>query len=177
MQIIISYRTLFEAQPESRLALRKLADLVRKEMDMSNELYIDITKILERLDKLDSRYSFEIVENDELENEVQAQTDVIQNKIFIKASVYEGAVQNVGRDRMTIAHEILHLILHQPSTLTLYCRTDDDIPLYKNPEWQAECFAGELLMPYEQIKSMDVMEIVDQCKVSEKAAKYQKTHI
>lgn len=32
-------------------------------------------------------------------------------------------------------------------------------------------------MPYEQIKSMDVMEIVDQCKVSEKAAKYQKTHI
>ena len=87
-----------------------------------------------------------------------------------------GAIRNVGRDRMTIAHELLHLILHQPSSLTLY-RRNEEIPIYKNPEWQAECFAGELLMPYERIKNMSESEIVDKCKVSQIAAHYQLTHI
>lgn len=131
---------------------------------------------MERLDVLVPEYSYEIVADDQLGVGVHAQTDVMQNTIYIKESVYEGAVQNNGRDRMTIAHEILHLILHKPATLTLYRRTDD-LPTYKNPEWQAECFAGELLMPYDQIKNMSKKEIVEQCKVSESAAHYQKIHI
>lgn len=175
--IIISYNTAFEAEPESRKNLRCLAELVREELGIAiDQKYIDITWVLERLDVLDSKYSYEIVEDDQLEAGVQAQTDVLQNTIYIKESVYTGAIQNNGCDRMTIAHEILHLILHQPVALTLYRRTDD-LPAYKNPEWQAECFAGELLMPYDQIKDMTEEEIFEQCKVSEKAAHYQKTHI
>lgn len=174
---MISYKTIFEATPESRENLRCLAKMVRKELGIaSDEKYIDITWILERLDVLDLEYSYEIVTDEQLAVGVQAQTDVITSTIYIKESVYEGAVQNNGRDRMTIAHEILHLLLHQPASLTLYRRTDD-LPVYKNPEWQAECFAGELLMPYDQIKDMTVEEIIEQCKVSERAAQYQKTHI
>ena len=151
--------------------------MVRKELGIATDKkYIDITRVLERLDVLDSEYSFEIVLDKELKSGVQAQTDVTKNTIYIKESVYECAIQNNGRDRMTIAHEILHLILHQPASLTLFRRTDD-LPLYKNPEWQAECFAGELLMPYEQIVNMSENEIVEQCKVSPSAAHYQKAHI
>lgn len=177
MGTIISYKTAFEAKPESRENLRYLAELVRKELGIAlDKKYVDVTWILEKLDVLDSEYSYEIVDDDQLEAGVQAQTDIIKNTIYIKESVYEGAIKNNGRDRMTIAHEILHLILHQPVALTLYRRTDD-LPVYKNPEWQAECFAGELLMPYDQIKDMTEEEIVEQCKVSERAAHYQKTHI
>lgn len=177
MRTIISYKTIFEVAPESRKKLRYLAELVRKELGIATDKkYIDITWVLERLDVLDSNYSFEIVPDEQLEAGVQAQTDVTKNTIYIKESVYEGAIQNNGRDRMTIAHEMLHLILHQPASLTLFRRTDD-LPLYKNPEWQAEYFAGELLMPYDQIKNMTEEEIVAQCKVSERAAHYQKTHI
>lgn len=177
MRTIISYKTAFEAKPESRENLRYLAKLVRKELGIAlDKKYVDVTWVLERLNVLDSKYSFEIVSDEQLELGVQAQTDVTKNTIYIKESVYEGAIQNNGRDRMTIAHEILHLILHQPVTLTLYRRTDD-LPVYKNPEWQAECFAGELLMPYDQIKDMTEEEIVEQCRVSERAAHYQKTHI
>lgn len=177
MGTIISYKTVFEAKPESRENLRYLAELVRKELGIAlDKKYVDVTWILEKLDVLDSEYSYEIVDDDQLEAGVQAQTDIIKNTIYIKESVYEGAIKNNGRDRMTIAHEILHLILHQPVALTLYRRTDD-LPVYKNPEWQAECFAGELLMPYDQIKDMTEEEIVEQCKVSERAAHYQKMHI
>ena len=166
MGTIISYKTAFEAKPESREDLRYLAKLIRKELGIAlDKKYVDVTWILERLDVLDSEYSYEIVDDDELGAAVQAQTDILKDTIYIKESVYEGAIQNNGRDRMTIAHEILHLILHQPVALTLYRRTDD-LPIYKNPEWQAECFAGELLMPYDQIKDMTAEEIVEQCKVS-----------
>ena len=177
MGTIISYKTAFEAKPESREDLRYLAKLIRKELGIAlDKKYVDVTWILERLDVLDSEYSYEIVDDDELGAAVQAQTDILKDTIYIKESVYEDAIQNNGRDRMTIAHEILHLILHQPVALTLYRRTDD-LPIYKNPEWQAECFAGELLMPYDQIKDMTEEEIVEQCKVSKRAAHYQKAHI
>lgn len=140
------------------------------------QLYIDVTRVLEKISELDPNFSFEIVDDDKLESGVQAQTDIVKDKILVKESVYKGAIKNIGRDRMTIAHELLHLILHQPSSLTLY-RRNDKIPTYKNPEWQAECFAGELLMPYEKIKTMSEPEIVDKCKVSQIAAHYQLTHI
>lgn len=177
MKGIISYNTIFEAKPESRIDLRHLADIVRNKLGIATDKkYIDVTLILERLNFLDPRFSFEVKSDDEFEDGVQAQTDIKSNTIFIRESVYEGAIHNIGRDRMTIAHEILHLILHQPASLTLFRRTSD-LPLYKNPEWQAECFAGELLMPYEQIVNMSENEIVEQCKVSPSAAHYQKKHI
>lgn len=177
MRDIISYDSIFEVKPESRKDLRALARDVRLLLGINPcQLYIDITRVLEKISELDPNFSFEIVDNDELKYDVQAQTDIVKDKILIKESVYMGAIRNVGRDRMTIAHELLHLILHQPSSLTLY-RRNGEIPIYKNPEWQAECFAGELLMPYERIKNMSESEIVDKCKVSQIAAHYQLTHI
>jgi Zn-dependent peptidase ImmA (M78 family) len=157
--------------------LRRLAKYVRSKLGIDcNAKYIDVTWVLEQLNLFDPEFSFEIVDDDELEPSVQAKTNPIEKKIYIKESVYIGAINNNGRDRMTIAHELLHLLLHQPEVLTLYRRTED-LPLYKNPEWQAECFAGELLMPYEAIQTMTEEDIISECKVSESAARYQKTHI
>lgn len=177
MRAIISYDSIFEAKPESRNDLRDMATRLRLLLGIKPcQPYIDVTRVLEKIEELDPYFSFEVVDDTELEAGVQAQTDVIRDKILIKESVYDGAAANNGRDRMTIAHELLHFLLHQPSTLTLF-RRNEPMPLYKNPEWQAECFAGELLMPYEIIKNMSEDEIVKKCKVSPSAAHYQLSHI
>jgi hypothetical protein len=67
-----------------------------------------------------------------------------------------------GRYRFTVAHEIGHWILHAPKILaekaqpSLFGDTNDDPSIVcrssqsKEPaEWQADCFAGHLLMPTE----------------------------
>lgn len=61
MRTIISYKTVFEAKPESRENLRYLAELVRKELGIAlDKKYVDVTWILEKLDVLDSEYSYAI---------------------------------------------------------------------------------------------------------------------
>ena len=64
--------------------------------------------------------------------------------------------------RSTVAHEIGHAILHIPeyrgrrkkiiseqvsNNRVLHRLPDTEIPIYRNPEWQAHRFAGGLLMP------------------------------
>jgi hypothetical protein len=47
------------------------------------------------------------------------------------------------------------------------------IPRYRDPEWQANTFAGELMAPYELVKDMSAEEIAVKCKMSRQAAKIQ----
>lgn len=104
---------------------------------------------------------------------VHADTDVIHHHIRIKESVYDGAINGNGRDRMTIAHEIGHYL-----TLCFYGFKfqrnfkKEKIPAYKSPEWQAKCFAGELLVDYELMKNKTIAEIEELCGVSHAAAQY-----
>jgi len=48
---------------------------------------------------------------------------------------------------------------------------------YEDPEWQADCFAGELLMPYHLIQEMSKEEIMQKCKVSFTAACNQSKYV
>ena len=48
------------------------------------------------------------------------------------------------------------------------------IPAYKDPEWQANAFAGELLAPYECIQGMTLEDISLKYGVTEKAAAVQR---
>ena len=57
---------------------------------------------------------------------------------------------NSNRERFTMAHELGHIILPW-QTGTIYCHTDDSLPnhdlLYRDLEFEANRFAGELLVP------------------------------
>jgi Zn-dependent peptidase ImmA (M78 family) len=55
----------------------------------------------------------------------------------------------------------------------LYRKTSPNDKAYKDPEWQAKCFAGELLMDYEMTEGMSTLEIVKNCKVTLDAARYR----
>ena len=47
------------------------------------------------------------------------------------------------------------------------------IEAYEDPEWQAKCFAGEVMINKELVKNMKPQEIALQCGVSLQAAEYQ----
>ena len=72
-----------------------------------------------------------------------------------------------------MAHELGHLLLHRVESITL-AREDGDIPPYKDPEWQAKAFAGELLAPNEYIKEKSIKDIASHYGITEKAASIQR---
>ena len=97
-------------------------------------------------------------------------TNTASNIMRIREDVYEGAVAGNPRDRFTLCHELGHFLLHQPKYVS-YAR--GDIPVYCQPEWQANTFAAELMAPYHLVRDMSADEISRECGMSKKAADIQ----
>lgn len=147
-------------------------------MNLTNELYFPIVEVLEMLHKFDEDAHFEVVEADELEENEHAVTDIITKTIKIRSDVYEGACNGVGRDRMTIAHEFAHFITLCVCGFRLARSFGDvDIPPYRDPEWQAKCLAGELMIDSDLVKGMSSSEVSEKCGVSFDAADFQLSKI
>lgn len=71
--------------------------------------------------------------------------------------VYRLQPGSAGRERFTIAHEIGHYILHSEGEPDYFC-TEDDMELrgvvvqaHRRREWEANLFAGALLIPREEL--------------------------
>lgn len=147
-------------------------------MNLTNELYFPIVEVLEMLHKFDEDAHFEVVEADELEENEHAVTDIITKTIKIRSDVYEGACNGVGCDRMTIAHEFAHFITLCVCGFRLARSFGDvDIPPYRDPEWQAKCLAGELMIDSDLVKGMSSSEVSEKCGVSFDAADFQLSKI
>ncbi len=165
-------------EPKSRTDLRRLARILREHLQLDDVLYFPIVELLDVMTELFSDINYEIVEDSVLSKKVHADTDVRTGHIRIKESVYEGACNGEGRDRMTIAHEIGHYF-----TLC-FCgfKLERNFgsrkpPAFRDPEWQAKCFAGELMIPAHLIGGLNKEEIVEQCGVSFDAACVQYKHL
>ena len=168
----------YVVEAKSRRQLRSLASILRKYLGLENELYFPIVELLDVMYEIFPRFSYEIVPDSTFPPNVHADTDVMNHHIRIKESVYNGAAEGNGRDRMTIAHEIGHYF-----TLC-FCGFQfqrnfkkETVPAYRSPEWQAKCFAGELLIDFDLVYNMQPYEIVDKCGVSYEAAYYQYNQI
>lgn len=90
--------------------------------------------------------------------------------MYIRESVYNGAEIENPRDRFTLAHELGHCLLGHGNNCT-FARTNDPVPAYANPEWQADTFASMLLIPRSAIFGMSIREVADTYHVSYQAAK------
>lgn len=78
----------------------------------------------------------------------------------------------MGRDRYTMCHEFAHLLIHEGIDVAL-ARGEDPLKPYEDSEWQANALAGELLMPYAEIRGMSPDEVSSTYLVSAAAAKTQ----
>lgn len=161
-----------KVKPLSRKNIREIVDLVKKYLNISATDCVDVLRLLEYV--LPARlknFDYEICDKEEMGDE-HGRTFPDESLIKIREDVYEGAVNGVGRDRMTIMHEIGHLFLHEQSVVS-FARNGSLKP-FEDPEWQADCFAGEFLMPASMIKDMAIDEIKSKYKVSSTAAETQK---
>lgn len=164
----------FEVAPLSRDKIRNMANCIREILGCSDKPWFPIVEIFEKvMVKIDPEFDWEIVRFEDMPDR-HAETRPEENKIYIREDIYEGACDGNGRDRMTIAHEIAHYLLHRHQKPS-YARAFDDnkLPPYRSAEWQAKAFAGELLVSKKLCKDMTEIEIADKCGVSFDAAQYQ----
>lgn len=96
--------------------------------------------------------SYEIVEDTDLPD---AEAKTFPDKtILIRESVYNKAAEGDGRSRFTIAHEIFHSLAHC-NQISLCRASTFQTPAYKDSEWQANTFAGNLLFPDELVEKYE----------------------
>jgi len=97
---------------------------------------------------------------DELSDGVEGMTWP-DGRVMVSEETYRGAAIGIPRCRFTVVHESYHGLKHvrqirkalvDSGELVLYRRTT--IEAYRDPEWQANYFAGAILMPATMVKRM-----------------------
>lgn len=165
----------YEASPLSRKDIRSLTILIRKITGLTDERYFPIREFLELImPRLDDAFVLEVLTKHEMGN--NHGLAIPEEKIIrLREDVYEGAVAGKPRDRLTVAHEIGHYFLHQKERISFARNLPHgaQLPAYRDPEWQANAFAGELLAPPHIIKGLSLFEVMRTCGISEEAARKQ----
>jgi hypothetical protein len=165
-----------EATARSRKQIRRLAELVRnlteKHLGLGGPLFPIIPVVERLLPRLDPEFSLEILEEQEM-GDNHGLTIPSQHVIKLREDVYEGACEGKGRDRLTVAHELGHYILHDDLAFPRSMK-ESEIPAYRSAEWQAKCFSGELLVSAKYAgQCLDDSDAASLFGVSDVAGKYQ----
>lgn len=155
--------------PRSRADLRSVATQLLELCGIRTP-YVPVVEILEH--HL-SRFGveFEYMSREEMGND-HGRSFPDQGRIQVREDVYCRACDGKGRDRFTIGHEIGHVLLHGGLSLQRTAVSPNSIKTYENSEWQADAFAGELLMPLRWVlaRCNGPPDLVETFGVSESAA-------
>ena len=159
--------------------IRKLADTL---MSGGDPHFLDILGLLDRIALLPNgaAINYKIIPYEEMLSKYGGADGLSlpeSRLIYIREDVYLGADEGVGKDRFTIAHELGHCILHSNEENKM-ARTYNALKPYESAEWQANCFAGELLMNrsyYDYYREIGFADAAKLCGVSYEAMNYQLT--
>lgn len=164
----------YKANAISRNDIRRYIRVLKKKVGLENELYFPVVQFLENvLPILIPDFQLEIIPVEEMGNK-HGETYPSKSLIRIREDVYLRAIAGEGRDRLTIAHEIGHLFMHEDDSIAL-CRLapNEKLKAYEDPEWQADAFGGELPASSYLIKDMNEYTVSRKCGVTMQAAKVQ----
>lgn len=163
-----------EVAPLRRKDIRVFANRVREVFGI-RQPYFQIVEFLDVvLPQIIPDFTLEVLPSDEMGNH-HGLTIPDDEVIKIREDVYIGANKGSGRDRMTMAHELGHLLLHKKVQVGL-ARAQPGLSHqpYRNSEWQAKSFAGELLISSDHLKGCThPAELELKFGVSAPAAEYQ----
>ena len=161
-----------EVQPLSRDDIRRMTKALRKRLKLDDYAPFPVMVFFEMiLPMIFEDFTYEIKPRAKMGNK-HGETYPCSHRIVLREDVYIGACAGKGRDLYTVAHEIGHLFLHGEQ-YSFARRDSSNIPLFKNSEWQADAFAGELLMPFQAIKNMLASQVVETFGVTPTAARTQ----
>jgi hypothetical protein len=149
--------------------IRGFAEKVRSAFVEDTRIDFPIMDVLEfRMATLIDGFYLDIQDMDSMGPE-EGRVVAGNNAIALREDVYAGAWDGNGRDRFTACHELAHFLLHR--TVTLARMRDDSDKIYCDAEWQADTFAGTLLMsPRHVHRFNDAGEAAEACRMSPPAA-------
>lgn len=132
-------------RPLTAREVEDIADFARASLGLDPEDRVSMTPLLEQFlyDVIDG-YEFQVAEDSEM-GDLDGLTDSTRPVITLKNSVYHALQRGDTRARMTAAHEFGHLLMHCRMPVG-YASTSKYDPL-RDPERQADIFAGAFLMP------------------------------
>lgn len=132
----------FIVPPLSRRTIRRYANLVRQTYGC-DQPKLDVMHLIEFwLPVADEGFVMVPVARSEL-GDAHGFTLPHKKMIQLREDVYFGALDGKGRDRMTVAHELGHYVLHRQVTFARV-PPGGEVPAFRNSEWQANTFAAEL---------------------------------
>lgn len=162
----------------STRVLWDFAEKVRSVFVSDDEICFPIIDVLEfRLQNFEEGFYLDVCSHEEMGAE-EGLVVAGSNCIKLREDVYEGAWSDVGRDRFTACHEFGHYLLHRRVALARV--REDSHPVYCDAEWQADTFAGGLLMSSRHVRKIGSQHnAATQCGMTPMAAgvmwaKYQK---
>lgn len=169
----------FEVPPRSRRSIIDAAERLRQSLRI-NQDYFPIDHIVNvEIPKVWEDFSFEVKTADEMGGD-HGRTYPERSELWLRDDVYEGVVEGKGRDRFTLAHELGHLLLHHQPGLARQLKPVSQVKLYRNAEWQANSFAGALLISLDAVRRnctgdhfADTVALANACGVTVQAAMAQ----
>lgn len=140
------YQDGFAVNPMSKAKI----DLITESVRVLGAEWVDSNGAIDIVSLLEFGYeNYQIIPDQEMKGALGL--TLPGGEILLRESVYNGACDGNGRDRFTIAHELGHGILHS-SQIGFARPVDSKTKIYCNAEWQANEFAGRLLLPDSCIK-------------------------
>jgi|GEM_PF-119273 len=155
--------------PMSTQAIRSFADQVRSTFVEDDQIDFPIMDVLEfRMGMVFGDFYLDVREKEHM-GEDEGRVIAGQNAIALRIDVYEGAWSGNGRDRFTACHEFAHYLMHR--TVTMARTRSDTDKIFYDAEWQADTFAGTLLMSPRHLRRFrDADDAAGQCKMTPAAA-------
>lgn len=158
--------------PMSTSAIRNFAEKVRGAFVDDDQIEFPIMNVIEfALERILDGFYLDVRESESMGDDEGRV--IVHGKGFalaLRLDVYLGAWEGNGRDRFTACHELGHLLMHRAVTMPRM-REDTD-KIFVDAEWQADTFAGTLLMsPRHLGRFLDSDDAGKLCGMTEAAAK------
>lgn len=156
--------------PTSTADLRRASEQVRSAFVPPGQIDFPVMDVVEfRLESFFPGFYLDICDRDVMGQE-EGRVEAGENCIMLRRDVYEGAWAGGGRDRFTVCHELGHFLMHREVSMPR--AREDHHPIYRDAEWQADEFAGGLLMSARHALSFaSIDDAARQCGMSPEAAR------
>ncbi|KAB7782195.1 ImmA/IrrE family metallo-endopeptidase [Methylorubrum populi] len=160
----------YMAPPMSRANIEAGTMAIRQLLGLTDP-FLDVARLLEfGLKGIAPGFEFQVLDR-EVMGSRHGQMDPAERTVALRLDVYEGLIAHRGRDRFTACHEIGHAVLHG-SRLNRLGPGMRPPAAYRDPEWQANTFAGALLMPaHMMVVCGSIEDAVEEFGVTEDAAR------
>lgn len=141
---------MIKTNPLNIKQITEIAKNIREHYNIKKDEFFPVLEIIDKLFE-NHKLSYQIIENDSdmVDENTLAIYNAVENFIYIKESVIDEYEEGIYRATFTLCHEFFHYL--QNTTLGFSFERVDECRPFEEIDWQANEFAGQVLIPQEYI--------------------------